>query len=102
VIVEVALHDRPEPLARLRHRIMPTPLKLLLDFLQLRPQALADRPTLDGKVPFPVLPANMREAQKVERLGLAFSPAFPVRFGIPPELDPARFFRVQFQPELPQ
>src|ERR1700687_2056670 len=28
VVVEVALHDRPEPLARLRHRIMHAPSEL--------------------------------------------------------------------------
>jgi hypothetical protein len=49
MVVEVALHDRPEPLARLRHRIVPKPPELLLDFLQLPPQALADRLTFHGK-----------------------------------------------------
>jgi hypothetical protein len=33
----------------------------------------------------------VREAQKVERLGLAFSSTFPVLFGESTELDPARF-----------
>ena len=73
VIVEVALHDRPEPLARWRHRIVPTPPELRLDFLQLPPQALADRLALHGKVPLPVLPADMREANKVKRLELDLS-----------------------------
>src|SRR5271169_2275849 len=102
VIVEVALHDRPEPLGRVRHWIVPTPPELLLDFLQLPPQALADRLPLHGKLPPPVLPADMREAQKVERLGLTFSSAFPVQFGKRPELDPARFIGMEFQPKLPQ
>src|SRR6266404_4007930 len=102
VVVEVALHDRPEPLARLRHRIMPAPLELLLDFPQLRPQAFADRAALHGKVPVPVLPADVRESQKVERLGLTFPSACPVRLGTPPELDPARLIGVQFQSKLPQ
>src|SRR6266852_4381211 len=44
----------------------------------------------------------MREAKEVEGLRLAFSSSFPVLFGIPPELDPARLFRVQLQSELPQ
>src|SRR3984957_11859314 len=44
----------------------------------------------------------MREAKEVEGLPLAFSSSFPVLFGIPPELDPARLIRVQFQSELPQ
>ena len=69
---------------------------------QLRPHALADRVALHRKVPVPVLPADVRESQKVERLGLPFSSLFPVLFGKPPELNPARFVWVQFQPELSQ
>jgi hypothetical protein len=34
VVVEVASHDRLEPLARLCHRVVHTPAKLLLDLLQ--------------------------------------------------------------------
>jgi len=101
-IVEVALHDRPQPLSRARGRIVPTLPKLRLEFLPLLPQSPTDRRALHGKVPPPVLPADMREAQKVERLRLAFSASFPAEFGVPPELDPARFVRMQFQSKLPQ
>ena len=102
VIVEVALHDRPEPLARVRDRIMPALAELLLEFPQLPPQAFADRLPLHGKLPPPVLPADMREAQKVERLRLTFPSPFPVEFGKRPELNPARFVRMQFQSKLPR
>ena len=68
-----------------------TPAKLLVDLLQFRPHTFARRPALDGKVPLPVCPADVREAQKVERFGLAFPFSFLALFGIPPELDPARF-----------
>ena len=44
----------------------------------------------------------MREAQKVERFRLTFPSSFPVQLGVPPELKPARFVRMQFQPKLPQ
>jgi hypothetical protein len=44
----------------------------------------------------------MRESQKVERRGLSFSSSFPVLLGISPELDPARFIRVEFQSKLLQ
>src|SRR5882757_8726699 len=44
----------------------------------------------------------MREAKEVEGLRLAFPSSFPVLFGIPPELDPERLFRMQLQSELPQ
>src|ERR1700691_5312897 len=77
-------------------------LELLLDLLQLLSHALADRHAPHGIRPVPVLPADMREAKEVEGLRLAFSSSFPILFGIPPELDPARLFRVQLQSELPQ
>ena len=102
MIVEVALHDRLEPLARWRHRVVHTRAKLLLDLLQFRPHTLAARLALYGKVPLPSSPADVRETQKVERFGLAFPSLFPARFGIPPELDPARFVGMEFQPKLPQ
>src|SRR5215469_9306296 len=44
----------------------------------------------------------MRKSQKIECFGLPFSSPGPVDFGKPPELNPARFVWVQFQPELPQ
>ncbi len=47
-------------------------------------------------------PADARETQKVERLGLSFPSSFPAIFGEPPELDPARFIWMQFQPKLSQ
>src|ERR1700678_87885 len=76
--------------------------ELLLDLLQLLSHALADRHAPHGIRPVPILPADMREAKEVEGLRLAFPSSFPVLFGIPPELDPARLFRVQLQSELPQ
>jgi hypothetical protein len=44
----------------------------------------------------------MREAKKVERFRFAFPSSFPVLFGKPAELNPARFVWMQFQPKLPQ
>jgi hypothetical protein len=102
VIVEVALYDRLEPLTGLRHRLVHALTKLLLNVNQLPPHSLADRVALNRKVPVPVLPADMRESQKIERFGLPFSSLFPVLFGKSPELNPARFIWVQFQPELSQ
>jgi hypothetical protein len=61
MIVEVALHDRPEPLTGLRHRVMPALSELLLEFPQLPSQPLADRFALHGKLPPPVLPADVRD-----------------------------------------
>ena len=65
-IVEVALHDRPQPLSRARGRIVPTLPKLRLEFLPLLPQSPTDRRALHGKVPPPVLPADMRLSRPME------------------------------------
>ena len=43
VVVEVALHDRLEPLTGLMHGIVHTLMELLLNLPQLRPHAFADR-----------------------------------------------------------
>jgi hypothetical protein len=102
VIVEVALHDRFEPLPGFRDWFVHALSELLLDICQLAPQALADRVTLHREVPVPVLPAYMRESQKIERFGLSFSSLCPVLFGKSPELNPARFVWMQFQPEPAQ
>jgi hypothetical protein len=68
--------------------------ELLLDLSQFTPHALADREAPHRESPSSVLPANVREAQKVKRLWLTFSSPFPVLFGEPPELDPARLIWV--------
>jgi hypothetical protein len=91
MVVEVALHNRLEPFPGLHHWVVHTRTKLLFDFLHLRSHALADGLTLHGKFPVPVFPADVRETQEVERLGLVFSSSFPALSGEPPELDPARF-----------
>jgi len=94
VIVEVSLHDRPQPLPGLLDRVMRTIPELLLDFVKLGPDPLTHRFALhhEGAIPFP--PADMREAEKVERFGLAFSSSFPVAFSVQPELQQARFIWV--------
>src|SRR6516164_6183480 len=102
VVVEVTLYDRLEPFPRLRRRIVHTRSQLLLDFFQLGCHALGDRFALEGEFLILSLPADMREAQEAERFGLAFSSLFPVWFGKPPELDPARLIWMQFQSKLLQ
>jgi hypothetical protein len=79
---------------------------LLLDFQQLGSHTLADRFALHGVAPIPVLPADMREPQKIERLWLPFSSFVPVDLGKPPELNPARLLhpypRVRFDATHPR
>jgi hypothetical protein len=53
-------------------------MKLQLDFLKLGSHPLANRLALHHEVPVPVLPADMRESQKIECFGFAFTSLFPV------------------------
>src|SRR5205807_6990252 len=62
---------------------------------------LLARLTLEREAPLPVLPADVREAQEVERLRLALSSPLAIPSGIPPELDQARLLGLQLQSELP-
>jgi hypothetical protein len=62
IVVEVALHDRLEPVTGLTHGIVHTLTELLLDFPQLRPHAFADRPAPHREPPYPILPADVLEA----------------------------------------
>src|SRR5260370_9347540 len=56
VVVEVALDDRPKPLAGLRYRFMHPSAEWLLDFQQLCPHSFADRLALHSITPVPFLP----------------------------------------------
>jgi hypothetical protein len=95
VIVAVALHDRPEPLARERRRLVAALAPLLMNDFQLGCHALACRFAPHREAArFSVPPAQVREAQKVERLRFLLSPPLPVRLGISPKLDQARLVRL--------
>jgi hypothetical protein len=49
---------------------------------------------LHREVPVPVLRADMRESQKIERFRLSFFSLLPILFGKPSELNQARFVGV--------
>jgi hypothetical protein len=100
VVIEIALHNRPEPFAGLHNRIMCAVEELLFYLSQLGSHPLTDRLALHHKTPIPFLPADMREAQEIERVWLSSSLLSPVVLGIEAELNPARFVWVQFQSEL--
>ena len=103
MIVEVALHDRPQPLPRLRNRIVPALPQLLPDFLQFRAHPLAYRLPPHGEVPgCPGPPTPMGESQKIERLRLPSPSPLPVAVCEPPELNHSGLLRVEFQSDLPQ
>src|SRR5262245_40504706 len=103
VVVEVALHDRPQPLARGRNGLMAALPQLLIQGFQLHHHALTRRLAPNGKVAgLPVPLADVREAQEVERFRLAFAPLLPVGDGLWPNFDQACLLRMEFQPELVQ
>src|SRR6266511_4692310 len=103
VAVEVALHDRPQPLTCPCNGLVPALAQLLMQRFQLGHHPLASGLASDVKVAgLPVPFADMREAQKVDRFRLVFSALLPVRVGVWSKLDRARFVRVDFQAELPE
>ena len=102
VVVEVALHNCAEPGAGVRYGVVHACAELLLDLLQLCPHTLADRHALYTETSVSVSSADVREAQKIERLRFAFPSSRPIFFGKPPELDQTRFIRMEFQSELRQ
>src|SRR6266568_3239189 len=102
VVVEVALHNCAEPCAGVRRSVVHACAELLLDLLQLCPHTLADRYTLHTETSVPVFSADVREAQKIERLRFAFPSSRSIFFGEPPELNQTRFVWMEFQPELRQ
>src|SRR6266540_1977821 len=79
---------------------MPASHQLGLDLAQLRPQPLRLGDARELKASVLGLPADMREAQKPERLRLAESPRLPSLGREPAELDQARLLGGQLQAEL--
>jgi hypothetical protein len=71
--------------------------------VQLRLQPLAHRlpPHREHSVA-PLLPADMREAEEVERFWFPFSAPLPVRGRERPEFQKARLLGMQFERELPK
>lgn len=68
VVVEVALHDRSEPLTGLRQGIVHSLAEFRLDASKLGPYALADRVAPNCKPPKAVLPTDVGKAQEIERV----------------------------------
>jgi len=79
---------------------VPASPKLGFHLLQLRPQPLFDGDAPEPEAPVLRLPANVREAQEIERLRLGKAPLLSVRRREAAELDQASLVRVQLQVEL--
>src|SRR5450755_1345674 len=74
--------------------------QLFLDVVQLRPLPFRDRDAPQREVSALGLPADVREPQKVEGLGLAEVPLLSLLGGESPKLDQPRLLSMQFQAEL--
>ena len=101
VIADVSTHHRPQPLACVGsvHSLS----QLGFNRVQLRLQPLTNRlPHYREVTVAPLFPADMREAEKVERLRLPFSAPLPVSSRERSELQKPRFVGMQFQAELPK
>ena len=102
VIPEVSTHHRLQPLALFGDGFVHAPLKLGFHRVQLRLQSFADRlPQHRVHSVAPLLHADMREAEKVECLGLPFSTPLPVVDRKRTKFQQPRFLGMQFQVELP-
>ena len=102
VIAEVSTHHRLQPLALFGDGFMHTTLKFDFHRVQLRLQPFADRlPQHRVHSVAPLLHADMREAEKVECLGLPFSTPLPVVDRKRTKFQQPRFLGMQLQVELP-
>ena len=102
VISDVSTHHRLQPLTHFGDGFVHASLKLGFHLVQLRLQPLAYRLPQHRKPSIaPLLHADMREAEKVERLRFPFSTPLPLVDRIRTELQQSRFLGMQFQVELP-
>src|SRR5207237_5577241 len=94
------LHHATHPLPQHRHPIMPTRPELPLQLLELRAQPCPDRDPSHDKPTRPGPPADVREAQKVKRLGFAIAARPPLVRRVPPKFEQPRLLRMEPEPEL--
>ena len=101
VISDVSPHHRLQPLALFENGLVHAPPKFGFHRIQLGLQPLANRLPQHGKHSVaPLLHADMREAQEVERLRLPFSAPLPVVDRKRTKLQQSRFLGMQLQVEL--
>jgi hypothetical protein len=103
MVVEVALYHGPQPLPDFGHWLVPAPPKLFPYCFAFCSESLTDSLAIDREATgFLVFRTDVREPQKIKRLRLALASPLSVLGCAAPELNQARFIRVQFQPELSQ
>src|SRR3989454_10324948 len=103
VVPDMSTDNRAQPLAHLGDRVVHASPELGFPLAQLRLQPLTDRlPNHREPSIAPLLPADVRETEEVERLGLPLS-APPSVFGSEwPEFQKTRLLGMQLQSELPK
>ena len=103
VIVEVSSDNRTQPFPHRRYGVMHAPLEVSFHCLQFRLQPLTNRlPKHRESTITPLLPADVREAEKVEGLGLSQSGASSIFDRERTEFDEPRLFGMQLQSKLPK
>src|SRR6267378_6921590 len=101
VISVVTPHHRLQPLAQFGNGFVHAPLKLGFHLIQLRLQPSPYRLPQHRKPSIaPLLYANMRKSEEVERLRLPFSTPLPLVDRMRTELQQPRFLGMQLQVEL--
>src|ERR1043166_5261483 len=99
VIPQMPFHDRAQPPAHLRDGSVQTPPQLGLHLAELGLHPLPDRLPHPREPPTPLLPADVREAEEVERLRLPLPGPPPVLGREWPEFPKPGLLGVQLQPE---
>src|SRR6266851_1146327 len=102
VVPDVSTHHRLQPFALVGDGFVHASLKFGFHLVQLRLQSLAYRLPQHRKPPIaPLLHADVRKAQEVERFRFPFPTPLPLVDRIRTELQKSRFLGMQFQVELP-
>src|ERR1700730_14790355 len=101
VVSKVSTHNHPQPLALFGNGFVHASLKLGFHLIQLRLQPFPYRlPQHREPSIAPLLHADVRKAEKVERLRLSFTTQPPLIDRMRTELQKSRFLGMQLQVEL--
>jgi hypothetical protein len=97
MIPVVAGDHTASPFAGIGDRIVHSLAQRQLDRQQSRSHSLGHGSPLHLKLTILASSTDVRQSQKIKRLGRSLPTIFPILFGKPSELDQPRFLRMQFQ-----
>src|SRR5712691_487217 len=100
VVADVPTDDLAQPCTHHWDRVVQAPPELGFHLAQLGLQPLPDRLPHHREPPIPLLPADVREAEEIERLRLPLAGALPVLGREWPEFQQSRLLGVQLPAEL--